>query len=298
MKTDLLALWAWEFDADFVRRLGAACERARVSMLAVDGADMASLAKRLVSGDIDATAVLDRVWDWGGEYESHVPAVQTHVPLPLNDYARVRAIWNKPYAHYLLMDHGLRVPHLVILPSLEKEPAIKPKNLAAIAQHISVKGAHSGGSGVLLPVRTWAEIEARRHEWPADETLLQEWIEPRLLGGRRAWFRVFYACGAVYPCWQDDRTHIQQAITASEERLFGLDRLRGITQQIATLCGLNVFSTEIALDDQNRWVVVDYINDPPDFRLKSTVSNGVPDDIVDAVADRIAAWVKRRRPMR
>lgn len=296
MKTDLLALWAWEFDADFVRRLAAACARAGVSILVLDGAGMTNLAQRLASGEIEATAVLDRVWDWGGEYEAHVPAVLAHVPLPLNDYARVRAIWNKPYTHYLLMGHGLNVPHMDILPSFEKEPLIRSKNPAAIAQRISVKGAHSGGSGVLLPVSTWDEIETRRHEWPADETLLQEWIEPRMLGGRRAWFRVFYACGVVYPCWQDDRTHIQQAITDSEERLYGLERLRAITQQIATLCGLNVFSTEIALDEQNRWIVVDYINDPPDFRLKSTVSNGVPDDIVDAVADRIASWVKRHRP--
>ena len=66
-----------------------------------------------------------------------------------------------------------------------------------------------------------------------------------------------------------------------------------MTQQIAGLCGLNLFSTEIALDQNNVWQVCDYVNEPCDFRLKSTVANGVPDQVVKAICDRIAGWVKR-----
>jgi hypothetical protein len=66
-----------------------------------------------------------------------------------------------------------------------------------------------------------------------------------------------------------------------------------MAQQIAGLCGLNLFSTELALADNNIWHVCDYVNEPCDYRLKSSVVNGVPDEVVAGVADRIASWVKR-----
>ena len=139
----------------------------------------------------------------------------------------------------------------------------------------------------------WDAVLTKRREWPHDRTIVQAWVEPKTLGRRRAWFRVFYACGATFPCWSNDRTHVQHPVTPEEENRFQLGSLRGITQQIAGLCGLNVFSTEIALDQNNIWQVCDYVNEPCDYRLKSTAGNGVPDDVVVAICDRIAGWVKR-----
>jgi hypothetical protein len=219
--------------------------------------------------------------------------VQRSVPHKINDYERVREIWNKPHIHYALMKHGIHVPYMHILPSVEQQHEVEPLDLSTLSGRFSVKGAHSGGSGVLRPAKTWDDVRQRRFEWRTDQTLIQEWIEPRLLGKRRAWFRVFYACGVAYPVWQDDRNHIQQPLLAEEERIYDLGVVRGLTQQIATVCGLNLFSTEIALDASNRWVVIDYVNDPCDYRPNSTVTNGVPDEIVQNVAARVAAYVKR-----
>lgn len=295
INTDLLALWAWEYDAPFIDALRAACAARGVSAELVGAEGMPGLAARLDSGELQARAVLDRVWDWGDEYEAHVPAVERAVPFKLNPYPRVREVWNKPSMHYVLMRHGLRVPYMLILPSLDSAPEVQPVDLSILAGRFSVKGAHSGGSGVLTPSGSWDDVLRQRGDWRADETVIQEWVEPRLLGHRRAWFRVFYACGVAYTCWQDDRTHIQQPVTPDEERLYRLDVLRSMTQQIAGLCGLNVFSTEIALDVNNRWLVVDYVNDPCDFRPKSLITNGVPDEIITAIAARIAGWVAGRR---
>ena len=83
--------------------------------------------------------------------------------------------------------------------------------------------------------------------------------------------------------------------TAAEAARFGLDRLRAITQQIAGVCGLNVFSTEIALDEHGIWQVVDYVNEPCDFRLQSRVVNGVPDEVVAEITRSIASWLARRK---
>jgi hypothetical protein len=294
MKTDLLMLWAWEYDAEFVDLLGKSCAALGVHMTAIDAAGMPTIAGRLERGELRAGVVIDRVWDWGDEFETHVATVDRLVPCKLNEYRHVRDIWNKPHVHYLLMRHGIEVPYMHILPALDRHAHLEPVDLTPMRGRFSIKSAHSGGSGVVSASQTWADIEQRRAEWRSDETIVQEWIEPRLLGRRRAWFRVFYACGVAYACWQDDRTHIQQPVLPAEERQYGLDTLRVITAQIAGLCGLNLFSTEIALTGDKRWVVVDYVNDPCDYRPQSLVTNGVPDTVVHGVCDGIAKWVQRR----
>jgi hypothetical protein len=292
--SDLLVLWAWEYDADFVDLLKRACDAQGVSMRLCGPDDVPRLKSRFESGELQARVGLDRVWDWGGEYEAHVEALQRQVPLMLNDYAKVRRVWNKVTMHMELISHGLHAPYLLLVPSFDEQPEPKAIDLQPLGPRFSIKGAHSGGSGVLMPAMTWNDVLAQRKEWPSDETIVQAWVEPRMLGKRRAWFRVFYACGSTFPCWADDRTHVQEPVTPEDEGRFQLGVLRGMTQQIAGLCGLNVFSTEIALSDNNIWQVCDYVNEPCDFRLKSVVPNGVPDEVVASICDRIASWVKRR----
>lgn len=293
MTHDLLILWAWEYDADFIALLERACAARGVSTLIYGPDDLAGLSQRLDSGQIRARIGLDRVWDWGGEYEVHVDAMRRNVPVMLNDYDLVQRAWNKVTMHMELIAHGLHAPYLALVPSCEEQLNPAPIDLSPLKGKFSVKGAHSGGSGVLKPASTWDEILVQRREWPSDQTIVQSWVEPQLLGQRRAWFRVFYACGSTYPCWADDRTHVQEPVTPEEEGRFQLGVLRGFAQHIAGLSGLNAFSTEIALDKSNIWTVCDYVNEPCDFRLKSTVVNGVPDVVVGGVCARIASWAWR-----
>jgi hypothetical protein len=290
---DLLILWAWEHDADFIDLLVNACEEHHINLGLIGPRELPSLRDNLSNGRLAPRVIIDRVWDWGGEYARHCDIVkQNHVRL-LNDYDLVRRAWNKPTMHYEIITHGLSAPYMIVLPSFEAQPDLVPINLQSLGERFSVKGAHSGGSGVLRPTCTWDEIVRRRMEWPADETILQSWVNPQMLGNHRAWFRVFYACGVCVPCWADDLTHDQKPVSASDESLYHLDVLRSMTQQIAGLCGLNVFSTEIALSQNHIWQVVDYVNEPCDYRLKSTAPNGVPDEVVKTVAARIASWVNR-----
>lgn len=295
---DLLVLWAWELDLDFVTRLQQACNERQVSTYFAGEHDMARLPALLESGELKARCAIDRVWDWGGEWERHVPAMKAHVPCMLNPYDDVRLIWNKPHVHFLVIQNGLHAPYMAVVPSVWAEANPRPVDLAKLGGPFSIKSAHSGGSGVIRPATTWSEVLEKRQEWPGDETLVQTWVEPRTLVfgqiQRRAWFRVFYACGSTFLCWQDDRTHRQQMVTPEEESQFGLDVLRGMVHQISNVCGLQLFSTEIALDQNGIWQVVDYVNDPCDYRLQSTAHEGVPDEVVTAVCERIAGWVKRQ----
>ncbi len=292
---DLLVLWAWEHDADFIALLQGSAKKVGIQIVCLGPPEAARVGPQLASGALQARALLDRVWDEGGEYEQHVPIARQCIPYLLNDFDLVRQAWHKPTIHYRLISHGLHAPYMLVLPSVKEHPTVGMPDLSPLGERFSIKSVNSGGSGVLKPGKTWQDVLTRRMEWPYEQTVLQAWIEPQMLGSRRAWFRLFYACGSTFICWQDDQTHEQNVVTVEEEGRHQLNVLRGMMQQIAGLCGLKLFSTEIALAQNGLWQVVDYVNDPCDYRLKSATVNGVPDEIVRAICDRVVGWAKKLR---
>ena len=57
---------------------------------------------------------------------------------------------------------------------------------------------------------------------------------------------------------------------------------------IRKVCSLDFFSSEIALTEENTFVVVDYVNEVCDMRLQSKHKDGVPDDVVRRIQELIA----------
>jgi hypothetical protein len=81
-------------------------------------------------------------------------------------------------------------------------------------------------------------------------------------------------------------------VTAEEKARFGLRSLRELSVRIAQICGLHLFSTEIALTEEGKFLVVDYVNDPVDLRLQSKTIDGVPDGYVENIAARLVKLVE------
>jgi hypothetical protein len=81
-------------------------------------------------------------------------------------------------------------------------------------------------------------------------------------------------------------------VTAEEKARFGLRSLREVSARIAQVCGLHLFSTEIALTEDGKFLVVDYVNDPVDLRLQSKAIDGVPDGYVESIAGRLVRLVE------
>ena len=102
---------------------------------------------------------------------------------------------------------------------------------------------------------------------------------------------MFYAFGLIIPCWWDDQTHIYEELTPEDEERFNLQPLRSIISTIREICGLEFFSTEIALTPGQSFIVVDYVNEMCDMRLKSLHTDGVPDPIVQGIAASMANFL-------
>ncbi len=83
-------------------------------------------------------------------------------------------------------------------------------------------------------------------------------------------------------------------VTAEEEQRYHLQTLRTDTCRIAAICRLDWFSTEIALTDEH-FVVVDYVNDGIDTRLQSRAMDGVPDQVMQSIADQLMAMLRDQR---
>lgn len=295
---DVCLAWSWEYDDDFVALLRDACFRHGLTLYEVTPNTLCDALAHIAAGELTFFAFFDRASDGDPAFLPLVEWATAHVPRLLNPFATARRAWDKATMHLEFITAGLYTPHTIILPPYQEQANLLPPDLAPLGGRFSIKPAHGGGgAGVVNRAQAWIQVTAARQKFPADKYLLQEWITPATMGGRRAWFRVIHCCGRTFPCWWDDQTHVYTPVTQGEELLYNLGRLREMAAIIARVCGLQLFSTEIAWAADGRLLSVDYVNDPLDLRLQSKTIEGVPDVIVAALADCIAEWVaEQTRP--
>ena len=298
MKTqyDLCLAWNWKYDADFVALLEKACRSHGLSLLQITPHNREEMLNALSDEQIVFRAFFDRASDEDVHFIPLDQWARDHDVYRINPRERAVRAWNKAAMHLVLNEAGLHTPYTIILPAYEEEPDLSPIDLSRLGEGFIIKPAHGGGGeGVIKGASSLSQVLIARQEYPADKYLLQARIVPTQLSSRRAWFRVIYCAGQVYPCWWDPSTHIYIPTTLVEETHYRLIPLRQMTARIAQVCGLELFSTEIALTNEGLWVVVDYVNDQIDLRLQSNTPDGVPDDIARDVAERLLARVEAHK---
>ncbi len=308
MDYDLAVAWVWRYDAEFVRCLVETAKRNGLKILSIEAHTIAEVLERVRTQTIRFSVLLDRASD---EDENFIPLVRLIQDRhrDRNETSRVTTIVNPPdlvhkasdkaTMHLEFLSHNINVPYSIIISPYnhKKEIELTLSELAKLGRPFIVKPANTtgGGIGVVTGAETLKDVlEARQHH-RNDKYLLQETIRPVSLRDRRAWFRVFYVFGGIYPCWWDDQTHIYEVLTDQDEEAFGLRQLRTITTEIHDVCQLDFFSTELVLTGDRRIVAVDYVNEMCDMRPKSVHLDGVPDEIVSHIAEEISNYVRNGR---
>jgi hypothetical protein len=289
---DLCVAWNWEHDADFVALLDTVCRSKALSLLQITPGNLADMLHALAERQIGFRAFFDRASDVDTQFMPLVQRVHDDCIYFINSHERASRTWDKAVLHSLLITAGLDVPQTIILPAYAEQPDLSSIDLVSIGEQFTIKPAHGGGGvGVMTNITSWDQVLSARQEHATDQYLLQSHVVPKELALRPAWFRVIYCAGQVFPCWWNPSNHIYTPVTDEEKNSHGLDPLYDIAVAIARLCGLDLFSTEIALTSDGLFVVVDYVNDQIDLRLQSKAVEGVPDDIVRAVAERLVNHV-------
>ena len=295
MFVDFALLWEWEFDEDFIRILDRKCHQFGLQSYIIHRYNLADVQAQLENGDFGALIFYDRASDNDLSFEPFVKELLKRDSKPLNEPSRLEIALDKAAMHHRLIECGIQVPFTIILSPTRDWTKMKIGELMRLGEPFIIKPAIGGGGvGVEVNAKTLSDIVKAREGKSKEKFLLQEKVLPIHFGERRAWFRLFYVNSKVISCWWDDLTHIYERVTSEEEKVFGLERLEKETRKIAALTGLQFFSTEIAIADKETYVVVDYVNDQCDMRLKSRFPDGVPDDVVDEIAVEIARYAQEQ----
>ncbi len=284
--------WEWEYDRTFVQLLERACLAAELSTCAINPAILEKTATEYRQNLLRFDHYLDRGSDALKEFLPLAQSVSQSGSRVINNYAAMQWAIDKATMHLEFITAGLNVPFTIILSPYSHQPDIEIKELEKLGKPFIIKPAVGGGGvGVVTDAKNLNDIIQARTSQNRQKYLLQRKIEPVMLDARRAWFRVYYVLGETFLVWWNDGTHVYNELNPAEEIEFYLSPLRDIISKIARISGLDFFSAEIALTGDDRFVVVDYVNDVCDMRLQSQHEDGVPDHLVHAIVATIVNFV-------
>lgn len=289
---DLAIAWDWEYDNDFVTLLESSAQALGLTTYLVSCHNCEETLHAIQLGEIHFSVFLDRASETDDRFAALSRILTKHGTRYLNPPDAVRHASDKATMHLELITAGVNVPYTIIVSPYNKkrEPEFSLSELARLGRPFIIKPANTtgGGIGVILGAETLKDVIESRQHHKNDKYLLQEQIVPKSLNGRKGWFRVFGVAGMIIPCWWDPETHMYSTVTASEQRLWQLVDLNSVTRIIASVCRLDFFSTEIAIQESHKHVAVDYVNEVCDMRLQSVHVDGVPDSVVRSVARQLA----------
>jgi len=285
---DLCLAWNWEYDRDFAGLLDSACRERGLRLLQVTPDSLGQSLSRMQRGELSFRTLLDRASPADPLFR---PLIERARRLGVFEVNPAEAAWSQDKAamHLALLEAGVRTPYTILLPPYAEWPGLPDLDLSPLGERFTIKPAHGGGGeGVIVGATEAEQALMARQEHPHDTYLLQAQVEPRVVAGRREWFRCLYCAGQSYLCWWDTDTHIYLPVTEADESALGLVVLPEILTRIAEITRMRLFSTEIARNVNGDFMVVDYVNDQIDLRLQSAATDGVPDAIVTDIAARLS----------
>jgi glutathione synthase/RimK-type ligase-like ATP-grasp enzyme len=293
---DCVVIYEWEYDDDFVSILSNKLSAMNITHRVFHAGELKGTLDKVKERELNFRCVLDRASDVDENAEALVTMLRRRGTRIVNDPVEIRHASDKASMHLEFITAGIYVPYTIIISpySTQREVKLSIGELARLGRPFIIKPANTTGGGI--GVVTGAEglqevIETRQHN-KDDKYLLQKKVEPIQTNGRRAWFRPFYVFGKVLICWWDDQTHLYYEATEDEISRFALSEVDKIVRRIHDVCKLEFFSTEIALSEDRQFIVIDYVNEMCDMRIKSKHYDGVPDTVVEEIAARLAVGVR------
>jgi hypothetical protein len=285
-------------DDDFFKILEHVANKKGMTTYRIQAHNLEETLRLLRSGQIGFLSYYDRASDTASEFYTIQHELSEKPVFHFINLDRQCVAADKSLMHERFVRSNINVPKTIILPEYDAEPSIYLENinLEFIGSPFVIKPSlHTGaGDGVLTEVTILDDIKKKRIEFPQDKYFLQEKIIPKEENSRRFWFRIFFVCDTIIHTWWNDQTHRYQSFSAEDHNLMNTEEINTIMTRIYKICGLNFFSTELAITENDKIYAVDYVNEICDMRLQSRYFDGVPDEIVSTIAEKI---VTRIQPM-
>ncbi len=288
----------WEYDQDFINLLEFIAHRHNLSTYVIWPSNLNETIQLIQNEDIKFNYLLDRASDTSQDFIKLQDLLKTkNVPI-LDRWEKLKWAADKANMHKIFSFVGIPVPQTIILSpySVDNDINISEFELKDIGIPFIVKPAVTagGGAGVVKNAETLEDIFKARQEFPHSCYLVQKRVIPLEKDEKRFWFRGFHSCGLIKAVWWNDLIHVYEIITDEDIERYELFPIFEIVSQMARTCGVNFFSTEIAVNMKGEFMVIDYINEVCDMRLKSKFIDGVPDDLVRQISEQIVSYVLKR----
>lgn len=296
---DLAIAYDWEFDVEFVSAIEKIMHQFGISTYVINYKNISEVTENVKNRRLNFRCLLDRASDVDDNFlELNRVLLRKHAYV-FNPHRLVDHAIDKANMHLEFITSGINVPYSIIIPphNQAKEIFISIDDLELLGRPFIIKPCNitGGGMGVVKGAESLKEVLHARQKHGNDKYLIQEKVYPKMLDGKRAWFRCYWAFGKTICVWWNDETHIYNQLHDSEIEEFGLRKLFLITKTIHRLTQLDFFSTEIALTIKNKFVVIDYVNDQCDMRFKSLHTDGVPDEVVLEIINSLRLFVAKEK---
>jgi len=288
----------WEYDKDFIQLLEKSASNIGLTTYVVWPHNLDETYLKLKQGKIYIDFFFDRASDTSSEFlKLHQFLAQSQVKI-LDPVANITWAADKATMHLEFIAQGLLTPYTIIIPPFNTTEKIllSIADIARLGRPFIIKPANTtgGGIGVVEGAETLQDIFTTRQQFDNDKYLLQEKVLPLEKDEKRFWFRGFFCLGLTECCWWNDITHEYEILTAEQIGKYRLNSLFDIVKKIAVISKLNFFSSEIVLNQKEEFVVIDYVNEICDMRMKSNHFDGVPDSVVQKIANQIVLYIKNQ----
>jgi hypothetical protein len=270
----------------FAHRLRQLCGQMGLTFFLVDDVWVAEFTNKLQSKEVAVRVLFDLTANQtitDDPYLRLARLVKEHGGTVIDDPALTAEVAHKGHFHQRLVEAKVPVPDTIVVKredigSFEVTRAIREK----VGVPFVVKPAWGdSGVGVIMDGHYEEDLLESASQAPnSDAFLIQRRLNMKQLGSHAGWFRMFYICGEVIPCWWDPISHEYHLVTPSEIRRYKLTPLRRIMNSIARLSKMRKFTSEICMHTDGKFYAVDYINADPDMNPRSFYDNGVPDELV------------------
>ncbi|MBU0547252.1 MAG: ATP-grasp domain-containing protein [Candidatus Omnitrophica bacterium] len=281
-------------DEFFVNTLKLECEARRLKFIVIDGASIDALSSKIKKGEFKLKFYLDmasETFDPKDDFTRFAYSLKDSGARIVADPDDVKAAADKSITHFDLAMAKVPVPYTVLVRNWEPTRRLTDEEKAGLGFPFVIKPALGYGQKGVKIIRhkaTLKEIAEARQLNKGDNFLLQEFIEPLELNAEPAWFRVFHLFGEIFPCWWNPVTHVYRHVTLKETDEYKLLPLIRITTEIARITRIDWFSCEIALSKKEKdFVTIDYMNDQCAINPQSKYKDGVPDELIAQIAERM-----------
>ncbi|MFC1958072.1 RimK family alpha-L-glutamate ligase [Chloroflexota bacterium] len=270
----------------FAHRLRELCGQMGLTFFLVDDMWVKEFTQKVQADDIKVRVLFDLTANQAIDDDDYLLLAREVIKqrgTVIDDPDITVATAHKGVFHNVLKENKIPVPETIIVNRSELEDfQITREIRSKVGVPFVVKPAW-GDSGVGVNIDGHYEedlLESAEQAPNSDAFLIQKFVEPKKLGYHVGWFRMFYICGEVIPCWWNPSSHEYHLVSPQQVKRYKLAPLARIMRGIARVSKMRKFTSEICLQTDGKFVVVDYINADPDMNPRSFYDNGVPDEVV------------------